>query len=761
MVSSEQLTDALTDLKALEADSEFGIEVVRICKPKKQSEPLLVDVSIDCSSLVHTSKGLKLRSRERFWLCFSPDFPLDPPTVFAPDRRFAFHDHVYWMDALGVNLCVYYSTEQQWQPALGVTGFVHRFMQWLEDAVGGTLDRQDQPFHPPQVLGDLAKQFFVVRADCPDFNAAWLGYAVLEPKLENRIDLVDWTQDWSVHRNRTLAPTILVDTPFVSEFPKHVSSLLILLERVGVDTGALANLLLVHAQHSKGRPPMFLVLGVAMRGTIGQQANQHLVVWRIGDRDANDLRNLVRRRKKYSEKSAKATFNRGTTLIEQWKESPRRLTFCTVYEDRPEIVTRRDNKSKVAWFNGKTVTLWGVGALGSPIAEHLVRAGLTELRLVDSQRVTPGLLVRQNYRDTDIGKSKVEALKQHLMAINPKLRVVSFPNNLLSAGEWFDQSLVDTDALIDATASRRVAMVIDRLLRDKGPLRHPVVTVANDLHAEMGIFTVTPADNSLGPTDLLHRAFLALNNAEANDYLDAFWPIADESIWFEPEPGCSSPTFRGSNADAGALAGSMLAHVGQELSTTSSSLVICGRTTAIDDVPGYRFEFATGSQHTCPDTGYQVRFFPEAEASMLDIIGAEQQGGQDPRETGGVLYGYKDDFLRVMWVVAASPPPLDSRRAQYEFVCGVEGVAEETADWQQRSSKLVGFLGTWHSHPVSSAVPSVVDLGAMEHLLRQSGSPRHRLLLVVVGHSASKPLVGSYVFGGQSEDSITHNGNPL
>ena len=153
------LVDALADLRALEADSESAIEIVQVSAADENG--LLIDLSIDCQGLPHAGKGLRLRHRERFWLYCDNDFPLSPPRIFARDKRFAFHDHVYWMDRLGVSLCVYYSIEHQWQPEQGVTGFIAVFMHWLENAAAGTLDPAAQPVHPPLVGGDRAEEFFV------------------------------------------------------------------------------------------------------------------------------------------------------------------------------------------------------------------------------------------------------------------------------------------------------------------------------------------------------------------------------------------------------------------------------------------------------------------------------------------------------------------------------------------------------------------------------------------------------------------------
>ena len=42
------------------------------------------------------------------------------------------------------------------------------------------------------------------------------------------------------------------------------------------------------------------------------------------------------------------------------------------------------------WFRGKRVALWGCGAIGGLIAEHLARAGVAQLTIYDWDRVTPG-----------------------------------------------------------------------------------------------------------------------------------------------------------------------------------------------------------------------------------------------------------------------------------------------------------------------------------------------------------------------------------
>lgn len=64
----------------------------------------------------------------------------------------------------------------------------------------------------------------------------------------------------------------------------------------------------------------------------------------------------------------------------------------------------------------------GCGAIGSTVAENLVRFGLTNIALYDFDVVEPQNIANQMFRQIDIGKPKVEALAEMLCDINPDLK---------------------------------------------------------------------------------------------------------------------------------------------------------------------------------------------------------------------------------------------------------------------------------------------------------------------------------------------------
>lgn len=65
----------------------------------------------------------------------------------------------------------------------------------------------------------------------------------------------------------------------------------------------------------------------------------------------------------------------------------------------------------------------GCGAVGSTIAELLVRMGLTRFVLYDFDYVMPHNIANQMFRATDITKPKTEALAEILQEINPDVEI--------------------------------------------------------------------------------------------------------------------------------------------------------------------------------------------------------------------------------------------------------------------------------------------------------------------------------------------------
>src|SRR5688572_12967575 len=68
----------------------------------------------------------------------------------------------------------------------------------------------------------------------------------------------------------------------------------------------------------------------------------------------------------------------------------------------------------------------GVGGLGCPAAQALVRAGVGTLGLVDPDTVDRSNLPRQTlYGENDVGRPKVDVAAERLRALAPATRIVT------------------------------------------------------------------------------------------------------------------------------------------------------------------------------------------------------------------------------------------------------------------------------------------------------------------------------------------------
>ena len=100
----------------------------------------------------------------------------------------------------------------------------------------------------------------------------------------------------------------------------------------------------------------------------------------------------------------------------------------------------------------KRVILFGVGGVGSWCAECLVRTGLMHLTIVDGDSVQPSNINRQLPATHEtIGRPKVEALKERLLAINPEAEIEAICTMYKGQDTKDDPfDLADYDYIIDA-----------------------------------------------------------------------------------------------------------------------------------------------------------------------------------------------------------------------------------------------------------------------------------------------------------------------
>ena len=101
----------------------------------------------------------------------------------------------------------------------------------------------------------------------------------------------------------------------------------------------------------------------------------------------------------------------------------------------------------------KSVIIFGVGGVGSWCAESLVRSGISRITIVDSDRVCITNVNRQLMATMKtVGQVKVEALRERLLAINPKAEITAM-QQIFTKETAEDFHIGSYDYIVDAIDS--------------------------------------------------------------------------------------------------------------------------------------------------------------------------------------------------------------------------------------------------------------------------------------------------------------------
>ena len=114
-------------------------------------------------------------------------------------------------------------------------------------------------------------------------------------------------------------------------------------------------------------------------------------------------------------------------------------------------------------LGGKRVAIVGVGGLGALSAEILARLGVGELVLFDYDTVEEANLNRLVYRTDQVGEKKVEAIRDHLRAANPDVRVTSYAFDVTDGKglEALREEIPESDLLLGCVDSFAVRLFLN------------------------------------------------------------------------------------------------------------------------------------------------------------------------------------------------------------------------------------------------------------------------------------------------------------
>ncbi|TPE60548.1 HesA/MoeB/ThiF family protein [Sandaracinobacter neustonicus] len=136
-------------------------------------------------------------------------------------------------------------------------------------------------------------------------------------------------------------------------------------------------------------------------------------------------------------------------------------------------------------FRAASVVVVGAGGLGNPCLQYLAAAGVGRIRIIDDDVVSLSNLQRQTLFSTaDIGRPKVEAAAERLLALNP--HVVIEPVQARLSAEGAGALLGGCDVIADGCDNFRTRSEVNRAAVALGL---PLVSAAlGPFEGQLGVF---------------------------------------------------------------------------------------------------------------------------------------------------------------------------------------------------------------------------------------------------------------------------------
>lgn len=533
-VASREQTRALRELQAIAGAGTSPLVAVR--RRGLFDGTLLVDLRLDTQDLTVATGGMPVDGgHEEVVLGLPASYPLAPPVVEVLHNRFVDHPHVL----AGRRLCIYLDPAQEWHPDQGVVGFLTRLWTWFQDATAGAFDERTALYHP--VGGVLhateGTPTVVVRAEL-DVHAQTVIWCSLRRRSAARLDLAMRS------RGESPVPVFLLGGQLSYSAGTSVAQLLALARAGGQPLPHFLELLAqASAAAPAGAPTYFLLAVPAVTGA------RHLLCGRVAAAKMRRLRAAAQRQGPL------------VRITQSDVDSDLPIEWCTVSEERSSRTTRRDQARPVAPYQGTHIVVWGCGGLGSWAAEFFARAGAARLTLCDPALVSGGLLIRQDYTETDVGMTKADALAGRLRAVNDNLTVDTVPGASLLT----ESGLPACNLLVDATVSNSVGVLLRATWATT--VERPVVArlVTDRATCTLGLLTVTQPGSGPDPETVDRRTGELVAQQPQLEAFRRFWDPPGAGDEVVPAPGCSTPTFHGSAADLATVCGTLVSVLGPHL----------------------------------------------------------------------------------------------------------------------------------------------------------------------------------------------------
>ena len=630
-----------------------------------------------------------------------------------------------------------------WTPA----ELIERTLSWFRRAARGELHDARQPLDP-LLMGSLLS--FIIERSVVESNDAGDLVGEHDPDFANVLRVKRCTEITGITPG--MEPVTIAAYRVAPErmkrlraAPIHLASLAALLEERGIDlladlSARFSALLLEEdpaAWRINGRVALIVEMPLlSPRG--GQQAGVDMRAF-ITPLSAGDIAVAlgVAIRQEAQDEGSKVGYLKAVAppSVDRAALSEIPVQSAEVHlEFERDLATRLAGRSEP---DMRKAVIVGVGAIGSHIADCLVREGRFTWTIIDDDRLLPHNLARHIACSADVTKPKAEIVSAHLNAIIAGGGIAQpVPANLFSEGEAGDavkRALSDADLIIDATASVLAA----RALSENEVSARRISAFFNPA-GDSAVLLAEPEDRAVTLRDLEAQYLGLILRTPA---LAAHLGKLAETIAYTG--ACRAITNRIPQWRASVLAGLAAGGIGVAVDGPNSAITIW---TMTEDGA-----VTLDSAKPEPVTTYAAHDWTIAiDAGLIQRINA-MRDERLPSETGGILFGLVDIPAKRIHLVHATPPPKGSVEERAGFVRGMAGVDDLMEDVRRKTAGQLRYVGEWHSHPPRRAAwPSEVDAVQLDWLAALMGMDSMPALMVIAADNEV-----SVIFADQRADPVS------
>ncbi len=380
----------------------------------------------------------------------------------------------------------------------------------------------------------------------------------------------------------------------------------------------------------------------------------------------------------------------------------------------------------------REVVMAGAGAIGSHVADCLVREGRFRWTIIDDDCILPHNLARHIARNPDVAKPKPSLVATDLAATLEDTEPVASPisANLMTDGPArleIDQALEQAELVIDATAS----IPAERFLSDHATTARRTSIFFNPA-GNAAVLLVEPSDRSLTLRDLEAQYLsLILRDSALCDHL------APPDGTYAYTGACRAITNRIPQSRVLTLSGLIASGLAKAVDHCGATITVWSLQASGEvDV----FKPVVAATHSSSTQGWTV----SVDQSLTDRI-LSMRDASLPEETGGVLTGIVDIPAKQIQLVDAAPAPPDSRASTTGFERGTSGVQDYLERAFEQTRGQVRYVGEWHSHPPRApTLPSPTDRSQIDWLAMLFDMDTLPALMLIAGDAHVRIILANH-----------------